>query len=93
MFEFDRSLEAELEENENTFDRDIMAPRSVEIPPMTRQLSIEDDFRRQTSINFDDCFLERQPRDTDAGRGNYLFFGLALVFGAVGTVSSFGGLD
>jgi len=36
MFEFDRSLEAEFEEKENTFDRDILAPRSVEIPAMTR---------------------------------------------------------
>lgn len=30
--------------------------------------------------------MERQPRE----RGNYLFFGLALVFGAVGAVSSVG---
>ena len=36
MFEFDKSLEAD-EDNEHTFDRDILAPpRSVEIPSMGR---------------------------------------------------------
>lgn len=94
MFEFDRSLELEAELHENTFDRDIAAPpRSVELPTMQRQLSITDGPERQHSINFEDCFLERQPRVGNEERRNYMFMGLALVFGAVGTVSSMGGLD
>lgn len=50
-------------------------------------MSIGEIPERQTSLNFDDCFLERQPRND---RGNFMFFGLALVFGAVGTVTSLG---
>ena len=41
-------------------------------------------------INVDDFLLERKQEDN---YGKFHFFGLALVFGAVGTVSSFGGLD
>lgn len=54
---------------------------------MRRQLSIDNLNRPNNSVNLDDCFLERQ---TETQRGSMLFFGLAMVFGAIGAVSTVG---
>jgi len=87
MFEFDRSheLEADLKADA-TYDReeDLMN-RNTDFAALQRSTSIEN-FERIHShdINLEDCFIERQP----AQRGSPFFFGLAMVFGAVGAVTS-----
>ena len=85
MFENDRSLD---------FEKDLDGTYDNAEPDHTRQPGSPDVMRRQLSIdnldgavNLDDCFLERQP---DNQRGSMLFFGLAMVFGAVGAVSTMG---
>ena len=87
MLDLDGSLELEKDLGEATFDM----VKDVQLPSMNdqsatpqRQLSF-DTYERQGNMNLDDCFLERDP----AQRGSSLFFGLALVCGAVGTFSSF----
>lgn len=88
LFELDHSLELEKDLN-GTYDNaeaDLhRQPGSPDV--MRRQLSIDNLNRLNSAANMDDCFLERQP---DNQRGSMLFFGLAMVFGAVGAVSTIG---
>jgi hypothetical protein len=84
MFEFDRSYELEQDLRDPTYDKeDDVMPRN-DTSALQRQISI--DFERiKNGINLEDCFLERQPTNQ---RGSSLFFGLAIVFGVVGAVTS-----
>jgi len=104
MFEFDRSHElakvvdpAE-DELEGTYDRmlhqqsnaGMMLPQLTNDAPdvMRRQLSIDNLNNNRVAESIDDCFLERQTMDNQ--RGSMLFFGLAVVFGAVGMIGTSG---
>ena len=84
MFEFDRSYELEQDLRDPTYEKeDDVMPRN-DTSALQRQISI--DFERiKNGINLEDCFLERQPTNQ---RGSSLFFGLAIVFGVVGAVTS-----
>ena len=55
---------------------------------MRRQLSIDNLNNNRVAESIDDCFLERQTMDNQ--RGSMLFFGLAVVFGAVGMIGTSG---
>ena len=55
---------------------------------MRRQLSIDNLNNNRAAESIDDCFLERQTMDNQ--RGSMLFFGLAVVFGAVGMIGTSG---
>ena len=83
LFEFDRSheLEDDLHDDEGTYERAVKA----DFANFKRTTSIDTFEQRNNDFSYDDCFLERQPNQ----RGSSLFFGLALVFGAVGAVTSF----
>ena len=84
MFEFDRSYELENELKDATYDKEEDVIHRNDTSALQRQISI--DFERiKNGINLEDCFLERQPINQ---RGSSLFFGLAIVFGAVGAVTS-----
>lgn len=57
---------------------------------MRRQLSIDNLNRLNSGAaaeSIEDCFLERHPSENQRG-GSMLFFGLAMVFGAVATIST-----
>jgi len=90
MFEFDRSLELEKDALDGTYENvEADLPRQTSSPDvMRRQLSIDNLNRLNGGVaeNIEDCFLERQPSENQ--RGSMLFFGLAVVFGAVAAVSS-----
>jgi len=49
-------------------------------------LSIDNLNRYGAAENIEDCFLERHPSENQ--RGSMLFFGLAVVFGAVAAVGT-----
>lgn len=103
LFEFDRSHElakvdpAE-DELEGTYDRmlDQQSNNAMMLPQLTndapdfmrRQLSIDNLNNNRVVESIDDCFLERQTMDNQ--RGSMLFFGLAVVFGAVGMIGTSG---
>ena len=87
ILDIDRSHELtdDLQVTSNAGSAEIPLQASLELPRLTRIDSIEN-FERPEMINLDDCFLEREPTN----RGHSLFMGLALVFGALGIVSSIG---
>ena len=85
MFEFDRSLELEHDLRDATYDKEEDVMLRNDNSALQRTVSIENFDRNGNSINLDDCFLERQPINQ---RGSSLFFGLAIVFGAVGAITS-----
>lgn len=101
LFDFDRSHELEKDVAredgllEGTYDRMLAAgepslqPQQINDAPdvMRRQLSI-DNLNTRPAVNIDDCYLERST--TDNQRGSMFFFGLALVFGAVGVIGTSG---
>lgn len=85
---FSHELDEQLEEA--TFER--IEPRSTtnqaQSDSLLRQTSL-DNFDKVSTLNIDDdCYLIRRPNDQH--RRDLRFFGLALVFGAVGAVTSMG---
>lgn len=88
LLDFENSLqiESELLDNECSFEKAIEPDtRSVELQDtVRRQPSISELPMRQTSINLDDCYLQRQPNE----RGDPRFLGLAIFFGSLAVVGS-----
>jgi len=83
---FSHELDEQLEEA--TFERIEPRNTTIQSDSLQRQISL-DNFDRVSALNIDeDCFLIRRPNDEH--RRDLRFFGLALVFGAVGAVTSMG---
>ena len=88
LLDFDRSLELEKDALDGTYDNntaELEMPRQSDV--MRRQLSIDNlNHRLDHGGDIDNCFLERHPSENQ--RGSMLFFGLAVVFGAVAAVGT-----
>ena len=94
--EFDNTHDAFLDDNyrENTFEGKRSGNKRLNdndclLPSIQRQDSLsnfQDKLGGGCENHLDDCFLERQP--APQRQNSTLFFGLALVFGAIGAVTS-----